>query len=993
MLTSKNAIIFGETALATRCIEYLLTNNWNIKAVFTHDIYVINWCKERSIPCLNTRQAFEFNNLNSCYLFSIINPYIIPNELLAKLKPIKAINYHDSLLPKYAGVNSTTWAILNNEPFHGISWHEIIAGIDEGDIYYTTEIPVEEADTAFSLNLKCTEAAFSGFRKLISDIEQDQLIGIKQDLSQKTYFGRAHIPDNYAYISPVDTISYINTLFKSLNFSDGYINPVATVKVKIKGQEKFSVLDPSACVLKDIYGKSVNHNFVFADIDLYHLSPAELSGCKKLKQKEFDYYNKLTELLNKYETTSSLLSYVLPSDEKQEIDLSNKMSADIVCLFLSIILSRLNGSDTFLKIYHNHIDNTNYLINEIIEHISIIPIKEKNLDFSYCEMTQKINDEFINNKLDLFKDFGYRYNLNLCSEFAITDNYSGTIDNHSVVFTIKQNKVSVKFYKKDAVFIKMLIKTINVLFAGHLDDIRTNPQVKYLQLLSKEDYQMVVYDWNKTDRDYPQDKTIHQLFEEQAAKTPDNIAVVYEDKQVTYRELNQSANQLAHYLREKYQIKGDDLIALCLNRSEYMIITILGVLKSGAGYVPIDPEYPDERINYIIKDTRAKALIINSHNQEPTDKVIPGSFQEAPHSHISNNPYPNILRVDDKKFIRILKKYPITNPELNITSKNLAYVIYTSGATGKPKGVVQQHNNVHRLLTATNDFYQFNIHDVWTLFHSYVFDFSVWELWGAICYGGKLIIPTIEQIKDTSLFYKLCNKQKVTVLNQTPKVFYEFINVALENEKLDDLRYVIFGGDALNLLSLKSWFNKYVDYQPKLVNMYGITETTVHVTYKEIHEQDTDKVLNIGKAIPDQKIYVLDKSLKPLPIGSIGELYISGAGLARGYLNLQELTKERFLPNPFQANTEKQSSINTRIYKTGDLVRYLSNGDLEYIGRNDSQVKIRGYRIELNEIEAQLIGCPGIKQAVVLALESPTNENSLIGNKFLVAYYVSDTIL
>ncbi|MEN9946429.1 MAG: hypothetical protein RLZZ293_815, partial [Pseudomonadota bacterium] len=329
------------------------------------------------------------------------------------------------------------------------------------------------------------------------------------------------------------------------------------------------------------------------------------------------------------------------------------------------------------------------------------------------------------------------------------------------------------------------------------------------------------------------------------------------------------------------------------------------------------------------------------------------------------------------------------NLELNITSNNLAYVIYTSGTTGKPKGVLQQHNNVHRLLSATQNWYNFNSQDVWTLFHSYVFDFSIWELYGALSFGGKLVIPSHEQTRDPALFHNLCQQHKVSVLNQTPTAFYQFMQHSLSLNKLSSLRYVIFGGEALNIEQLSPWFNRYGDEQPQLVNMYGITETTVHVTYKPLKLGDVGRNSYIGIPIPDQKIYVLDSQLQPLPIGAIGELYVGGAGLARGYLNLPELTAERFITNQFQTKGEQEQGINARLYKTGDLVRYLPDGNIEYIGRNDFQVKIRGFRIELGEIENQVAKLDNVKQAVVLALDQQGNSN----NKYLVAYYVADSVL
>jgi AMP-binding enzyme/Condensation domain/Phosphopantetheine attachment site/AMP-binding enzyme C-terminal domain len=308
------------------------------------------------------------------------------------------------------------------------------------------------------------------------------------------------------------------------------------------------------------------------------------------------------------------------------------------------------------------------------------------------------------------------------------------------------------------------------------------------------------------------------------------------------------------------------------------------------------------------------------------------------------------------------------------------------------------------LFSATDDWYKFNEHDCWTLFHAYIFDVSVWEMWGALLYGGKLVVPSATQVKDFHLFYGLCTKEQVTVLNQTPTAFYQFRDITVVRtgrDKLDGLRYVILAGEALNFSQLRPWFDHYAGTRPKLVNMYGPTET-LHVTCTEaIKESDILKSSLIGRVIPDSKAYVLDSNLTPTPIGAIGELHIGGMGLARGYLNKPELTAERFIANPFQTEADRADTRygsqgrNARLYKTGDLVRWLADGSLEYVGRNDFQVKLRGYRIELSEIESILLDYEGIKQSVVLAKEHHVDDAAAgsSSNQYLVGYYVSETAL
>ena len=517
-------------------------------------------------------------------------------------------------------------------------------------------------------------------------------------------------------------------------------------------------------------------------------------------------------------------------------------------------------------------------------------------------------------------------------------------------------------------------------------------QEKELSYLNKDQFEEIIYRWNQRGEEFSRDKTVSMMFEEQVEKTPDQIALVFENTKLSYKELNAQSNQFARYLTSHYEVKPDTLVALCLERSELMVISILAVLKAGCAYVPMDPSYPEDRIKYILEDTKTQIVMTNSKHQKMLEEILDrkGDLDintSLPGFNKDLN-FCDVLAVDSEFIQQKVKTYPVQNLITETRSNHLAYVIYTSGTTGKPKGVMVEHNNAVRLFLCTNNQFHFTEQDVWVLFHSYVFDFSVWELWGALTFGGKLVVPGKQYTKDLESFYQLCVDQGVTVLNQTPTAFYQFADIVSKEEKADRLRFVIFGGEALNCLQLKTWWDC-KGSQAKLINMYGITETTVHVTFKEILPNELIKSA-IGKPISDLTSYVLDANLNPLPLGAVGELHIGGAGLARGYLNRPELTTERFILNPFQTEEEKRKKKNSRLYKTGDLVRYLPDGNLEYIGRNDFQVKIRGFRIELGEIESAIGNFPGIKQCVVLAKEHKDNSGNVTENKYLVAYYVPD---
>ena len=480
-----------------------------------------------------------------------------------------------------------------------------------------------------------------------------------------------------------------------------------------------------------------------------------------------------------------------------------------------------------------------------------------------------------------------------------------------------------------------------------------------LPMMTPSELSSLLAAWNPAPKTSAVLTTIHQMFEQQAARTPDAIALTMGSEKMTYRELNERSNQLARTLR-KEGVKPDSLVAVCFERALEMMVSFLAVVKSGGAYLPIDSSYPKERLEMILSDAQPRVLV----TQERLLANLPSQNAKAI---CVDRDWPVVDREEKDNLA------PASQPE------HLAYVIYTSGSTGKPKGVMVTHSNVVRLLTATEPWFHFNERDVWTLFHSYAFDFSVWEMWGALLTGGRLVVVPYLTTRSPQDFYNLLAQESVTVLNQTPAAFYQLIQVEESGyEKPLALRYVIFGGEALNFTNLKPWFARHGDAKPRLVNMYGITETTVHVTYRPLVSADAkgDTRSLIGVPIPDLRVYLLDGKKRPVPPGVVGEIYVGGAGVARGYLNRSELSAERFVPDPFEAGS------GSRMYKSGDLARFVNGNDLDYIGRGDTQVKIHGFRIELGEIEALLAQHPGVQQNTVAARKDGP------GEKKLVAYFV-----
>ncbi len=490
-----------------------------------------------------------------------------------------------------------------------------------------------------------------------------------------------------------------------------------------------------------------------------------------------------------------------------------------------------------------------------------------------------------------------------------------------------------------------------------INQILENNEIKLkdIEIVTPDEKNKILYEFNDTKADYPRDKTIVQLFEEQASKTPDNIAVKINDDEITYKELNKKSNQLAYYLLN-HGVLPNEVIAVRTDKRIEMIVAILGIIKAGACYLPINLSYPKDRVDFMISDSHAKLLLCDSNTRNDFDIDL------------------NSIVIDfSNESIYTGKE---NNPHLSTSPNDLLYIIYTSGSTGTPKGAMLTNKNVVRLMKNDNFLFDFSDNDVWTMFHSVAFDFSVWEMYGALLYGGKLILVPDSVAKDPTLFLDLLRKEKVTVLNQTPTYFYNLLNAELQYKDSNlKLRYIVYGGEALKPSSILKWKEKYPN--TKLINMYGITETTVHVTFKELSLKDLQlNNSNIGRPIPTLKVLLLDKNLKLVPIGVPGEICVAGDGVFKGYLNRPDLNETKLINNPYD-NTEI-------LYRSGDSAYLNQNYELEYVGRIDSQVKIRGFRVELGEIEERILESSNIKSCIVTT-KSVGNSHDL-----LCAYYIKN---
>jgi amino acid adenylation domain-containing protein/non-ribosomal peptide synthase protein (TIGR01720 family) len=517
--------------------------------------------------------------------------------------------------------------------------------------------------------------------------------------------------------------------------------------------------------------------------------------------------------------------------------------------------------------------------------------------------------------------------------------------------------------------------TLNIIYDSDLYDISTiqrmmghyiklaeevvnNPNLTLgeYSLMSKEEQATILIDWNATQADYPKDKTIHQLFEEQVERSPENTAVIFEESSLTYRQLNDKANQLARVLREK-GVTPNSMVGIMVERSLEMIIGIMGIVKAGGGYLPISPDTPAERISYMLKDSEANIVLTQNR-----------FIHKAHFDGITIDLEKNELYVGEKGNLE------------NVNSpSNIVYVIYTSGSTGKPKGVVIEHHSLINRLHWMQKSYPIEKSDTILQKTPYTFDVSVWELFWWYLQGSRVCFLKPGYEKDPSKIVDEIERSSITTMHFVPSMlnaFLEYMEADIDLKRLSSLIQVFASGEALSLQQVKR-FNKllYERNNTKLINLYGPTEATIDVSYFDCSPGEDLHVIPIGKPIDNCKLYVLDKKRRPQPVGMTGELYIAGDGLARGYLNRPELTTEKFVPDPFVPGE--------RMYLTGDLARWLPDGNIEYLGRIDHQVKIRGFRIELGEIENRLQSYEAIKEAVVITKEGKE------GSKYLCGYIVA----
>ena len=627
-------------------------------------------------------------------------------------------------------------------------------------------------------------------------------------------------------------------------------------------------------------------------------------------------------------------------------DVSNILGVFISTLVLRNFPENNKSFNEFLKEVGTNVvkafDNQDYQFEQLVDELNIKRDLSRNPIFDTMFILQNMNAGDV--KADGIEISNYEYKRNM-AQFDI-----------EVIATENKNGIDIEINYCDSLFKRETIVRLGKHFKNILNAVVENSQIKLheIDMLDQEEKIQILYQFNNTVAEVPGNKTIQELFEEQVQKTPDNIALVFDNKTLTYRELNEKSNKLANVLRSK-GVKPNSIVGIMIERSLEMLIGIFGVLKSGGAYLPIDIEYPEERINYILKDCGAEIVLTKNYLK---DKL---KFSGE------------ILDLKDEK----LYQGGNSNLEKVNIQTDLAYVIYTSGSTGKPKGVMIEHGSAVNILIALQNEYPLLETDTYLLKTTYTFDVSVAEFFGWFFAGGKLVLLKQWEEKDPQKVLQAIDQYNVTHINFVPSMLSIFLDIVEREgtDTLNKLKYIFAAGEALSK-EVVSKFSKLTS-NVKLENIYGPTESTIYATRCSLSNVTCENIIPIGKPFQNMKAYILDGNNNLQPIGVSGELCLSGKGIARGYINRPDVTASKFISNPFEPGE--------KVYKTGDLVRWLPDGNIEYLGRIDHQVKIRGFRIELGEIETQLLRHKNIKETVVIAKEDEKN-----GGKYLCAYVVAD---
>jgi amino acid adenylation domain-containing protein len=976
-------LLIGEGNLLIECATILIENLHQITGIVSTDKAVINWAKQHDIAYYKNRRELltKLPKTRCNYIFSIVNHTILDREIINLADT--AINYHDALLPTYAGVNATSWAIINGEKQHGITWHEIELEIDTGEIFKQVKIELEPDETALTINTKCYQAAITSFKELIVELAVREIIKTPQNLQRRSYFARHQKPSTLGIIDFNNSATTIDNLVRGLDFGN-YPNPLTTAKLLLKSNvsldyeivKKVKILATVSLQLPGtIVGLEKNHLIVATttqDIAIEVITTKQKETIS-IEQLVANYQLEIGQILPQLDPHSiaeivRLASAISPSEaywleqltaaqplnllpkdleesndyQQVRLPFSPKVtnfisgSLEIIVTAFAIYLSRLSDSDRITLGLDRSIETpwfaryvpANFTISSEDNFTNLLKTVSERL---------KLNQKHQTHTTDIIARYPQLGVGQRDYSVVVTQTYKATGD---LTLIIDRDKAEYFWSYNTQVFSPQTIERMLGQWMTLLESIVSNPQspISQLSFISPLERQQIA-EWNQTQFDYPQDKCLHQLFEARVAQNPEAVAIVYRGQYLTYRELEQKANKLASHLQNS-GVKPETLVGICVDRSLEMVIGLFAIFKAGGAYLPLDPNYPQARLTYLLEDARVDILL----TQEKLLSGLPPTSAK-------------IICLDrDWKTI----EHNNLNLISNVSSHNLAYTIYTSGSTGNPKGVAIEHHSAVNTLYDIERRFKIRSQDRILAVSSLSFDLSVYDIFGILGSGGTVIIPQAEPCPNPEHWLELIATETVTIWNSAPALMELLVNYINTSKKQlpPSLRLVMLSGDRISLNLVNSL--KALNPQLQIISLGGATEASIWSIYYPIDNlPPSTTTIPYGRPLDNQSFYILDRNLQLAPIGVTGELYIGGVGVARGYLHREELTQQKFI-TPLD-----KGGRGDRLYKTGDLGRYLEDGNIEFLGRIDNQVKIRGVRVELGEIENTLLQHPDIRETIV----------------------------
>ncbi|MBU2651068.1 MAG: amino acid adenylation domain-containing protein [Bacteroidetes bacterium] len=966
-LSVNTCYLMGDGNTLNLCAATLLRQGWKINGIISSDPDTVVWARMHNTAILSPRKDITniLKDKQFDYLFSINNSYIIPGELI-QVPEKGCINYHNSLLPLNAGLFASHYAIRNGEAFHGITWHYVISEIDAGDILIQKSFPVNDRDVASSLDLRSFELAVSSFEELINGLTEGTLVPQRQDLSLRTYHGKYERPDNACVISWNQTAEQIDALYRSLTFRGKFDNDLGTPKLWKENNlfiiEKLRISEHArgkypgmitGCDHGEITIGTQTRDIIIEKIRTIDGEPLVMEDfCRPAGVRPAGRMPEIPKpdsvlLTATYRESARKEPYWIRQLARAErfqfpledgsldeiiLETGKDNSEEASIALVSVFLARLSGNPSLTLVMDAASPGSNRKWMDIL-YSPLVPLNIKTDPHISCSENIGVISGMIRRNKESFsfaKDIYYRHPR--LQRTSWQDNCRIRYEKGKVILQLISEKVSTESRE----LFQECFKAFHLHQQKHPEKI-----LRDIPLIPVSLEKLILEDWNNTDMEVPAGLTFPELFRQKAEKSPDAIALQFEDTMLTYRELDEASGRLAQYLLS-LGLSQPFLAGLLIDRSPAMIITILGILKAGGAYVPLDTKYPAERINLICEETGFRIVLTNRKYLEK----LPESIR---HILVAEELIPDLSQED------IQDRLP------EIRQDNPAYVIFTSGSTGKPKGVVVSHGALISFTLATIANYRLGAGDRMLQFASITFDAAAEEIFPTLSSGGCLVLRTEDMISSAESFTEFCKKHRITILDLPTAYWHnisgEIIRKGLSFEKA--MRLIILGGEAAKKENLLQWM-AYAGTHPQVVNTYGPTETTVVATaYFAGEEVKTFDSVPIGRPIGNVKTYIVDSYGNLMPPGVAGELWIGGKSIASGYLNNPQLTGEKFIPDPF-------GLPGSRVYRSGDLAAFYPGGNLKFIGRTDNQIKIRGFRIEPGEVDAVAAGMKKLAQSYTM---------------------------